>query len=185
MTKLSINWQPLSLENAIVKLLPLVTSDFAHVFEVASDPLIWEQHPTKDRYKEEVFQLFFDGALASNTAFIIIDKTLNKIIGSTRYYDYQPEKSSIAIGYTFLNRAYWGGIYNKSAKYLLLEYAFQYINTVYFHIGATNMRSQKAIRKIGAIKVGEVDFDYYGKKVLHYEYAITKADWATKLKQQL
>lgn len=176
------NWRPESLETTLVKLLPLVPSDFAHVFEVASDPLIWEQHPTKDRYKKEVFQRFFDGALEGNTAFIIIDKATNRIIGSTRYYDYKPEHSSIAIGYTFLSRDYWGGAYNKASKHLLLEYAFKIVDTVYFHIGPDNLRSQKAILKIGATKAGEVDFDYYGKKVLHYEYIIPKADWISHIR---
>ncbi|ABG59707.1 GNAT family N-acetyltransferase [Cytophaga hutchinsonii] len=179
------DWQPQGLENNLLKLVPLAKADFDTLFEVASDPLIWEQHPTKDRYKKEVFQLFFDGALGGNTAFIIIDKATGRIIGSTRYYDYKPEQASIAIGYTFLNRDYWGGRYNRSAKKLLLDYAFHYVDTVYFHIGANNLRSQKAILNIGATKVGEVDFDYYGKKVLHYEYAITKADWLHTLKQQL
>ena len=171
------NWQPTNLETDILKLAPLTVSDFDALFEVASDPLIWEQHPTKDRYKKEVFQLFFDGAVASKTAFLIIDTGTNKLIGSSRYYDYRPEQSSIAIGYTFLNRDYWGGTYNKSSKKILLNYAFQYVDKVYFHIGATNGRSQKAILNIGAHKIGEVDFDHYGQKVLHYEYVILKKDW--------
>jgi RimJ/RimL family protein N-acetyltransferase len=174
------NWQPANLENNILKLVPLQKSDFEALFEVASDPLIWEQHPTKDRYKREVFQLFFDGAIKSKTAFLIIDKITGKLIGSTRYYDYKPEQSSIAVGYTFLNRAYWGSTYNKASKKLLLDYAFKYADKVYFHIGANNVRSQKAILNIGATKIGEVDFDYYGKKLLHYEYAITKTEWANQ-----
>lgn len=172
-----LNWQPAHLETDILKLTPLTTSDFDALFAVASDPLIWEQHPTKDRYKKEVFQLFFDGALASGTAFTIIDKITGNVIGSTRYYDYRPEQLSIAIGYTFLNRAYWGGRYNQASKKMLLDYAFQYVDNVYFHIGANNTRSQKAILNTGAAKIGEVDFDYYGQKVLHYEYVILKPDW--------
>jgi RimJ/RimL family protein N-acetyltransferase len=177
MTNTIPNWQPEHLETDILKLVPLTAQDFDRLFEVASDPLIWEQHPTKDRYKKEVFQLFFDGAITGKTAFLILDKITGKLIGSTRYYDYRPEQSSIAVGYTFLNRAYWGSAYNKSSKKILLDYAFQYIDNVYFHIGANNIRSQKAISNIGARKIGEVDFDYYGQKVLHYEYVISKADW--------
>lgn len=176
MAEQPINWHPSTLEDSLIRLVPLTESDFENIFQVASDPLIWEQHPTKDRYKREVFQLFFDGAIASKTAFLIIDKATNTIIGSTRYYDYKPEHSSIAIGYTFLARAYWGGVYNKACKKILLEYAFQFIEQVYFHIGATNVRSQLAVLKIGAVKVGEVDFDYYGKPVLHFEYLIEKPE---------
>jgi RimJ/RimL family protein N-acetyltransferase len=177
MTKTTINWQPEDLENNIVKLIPLAESDFENLFNVASDPLIWEQHPTKDRYKREVFQHYFDGAISSKTAFLIVDKSSDKIIGSTRYYDYKPDNSSIAIGYTFLSRQCWGGLYNKSSKKLLLDYAFQFVSKVYFHIGATNLRSQLATTKIGAIKVNEVDIEHYGQNQLHYEYLIQKQEW--------
>ena len=177
MTTFTENLRPEILEDNILKIVPLIESDFDRLFEIADDPLIWEQHPTKDRYQKEVFQLYFDGAIKGKTAFLIIDKSTDKIIGSTRYYDYKPENSSIAIGYTFLSRQYWGGVYNKSAKRLLIEYAFQYVDNIYFHIGSTNIRSQLATIKIGASKIGEVDFDYYGKKLLHFEYLITKNEW--------
>jgi RimJ/RimL family protein N-acetyltransferase len=174
MKTVTINWQPQDLEDDIVKLAPLAKSDFEKMFEVASDPLIWEQHPTKNRYKREVFQLYFDGAISSKSAFVIVDKTSEKIIGCTRYYDFRPDNSSIAIGYTFLSRHYWGGLYNKSSKMLLLDYAFQFVNKIYFHIGATNLRSQLATMKIGAIKIGEVNINHYGEDQLHYEYLIQK-----------
>jgi RimJ/RimL family protein N-acetyltransferase len=174
------NWRPDMLEDSLLKLVPLEETDFENLFAVASDPLIWEQHPTHDRYKREVFQLFFDGAVAGKSAFLIIDKVSNTLIGSTRFYDSKPENSSIAIGYTFLSRAYWGGAYNKSSKKLLLDYAFQFVDKIYFHIGANNIRSQKAIQKIGATKIGEVDFDHYGKKLLHVEYVITKEEWNSR-----
>lgn len=175
----SINWRPSHLQDDLIKLQPITPADFDALFAVASDPLIWEQHPTKDRYKKEVFQKFFDGAIEGNTAFLMIDKATGKIIGSTRYYDFKPENNSIAIGYTFLATAYWGGRYNKSSKKLLLDYAFQFVDKVYFHIGSTNTRSQMATMRIGAEKVAEVDFDYYGKKLLHFEYLIQKQDWAS------
>ena len=171
------NWRPELLEDTILKIVPLIETDFDRLFEVASDPLIWEQHPSSDRYKKEVFQLYFEGAINGKTAFLIIDKSTGKIIGSTRYYDFKPENSSIAIGYTFLSRHYWGGAYNKSAKRVLIEHAFQYVDKIYFHIASTNIRSQLATQKLGASKIGEVDFDYDGKKVLHFEYLILKNGW--------
>lgn len=176
MTQTNINWQPENLEDNIIKLVPLTESDFDNLFEVASDPLIWEQHPSKDRYKKEVFQTYFEGAVSSRTAFLMIDKSSEKIIGSTRYYDYKPDNSSIAIGYTFLARSYWGGLYNKSSKKLLLDYAFQYVDKVYFHIGSNNTRSQLAITKIGAVKIDEVYMDATQTQ-LHYEYLIQKEEW--------
>ena len=173
----TINWQPATLQDNIVKLKPLIISDFNSLFKVAADPLIWEQHPAKDRYKKDVFHLYFDGAIAGGKAFLIIDNAVNKIIGSTRYYDYKPKESSIAVGFTFLSRDSWGGLYNKSAKRLLLDYAFQFVDKVYFHIGPTNVRSQLAITKIVAVKVKEIDIDNNGQTQFHYEYVINKKDW--------
>jgi RimJ/RimL family protein N-acetyltransferase len=173
----NINWQPQGLEDNLVKLVPITQKDFEGLYEVASDPLIWEQHPKWDRYKKEVFRDFFDGAVSSGTAFLIRDKLSDKVIGSTRYYDYKPVDSSIAIGFTFLARQCWGGLYNKSSKKLLLDYAFQFVEKVYFHIGATNIRSQLATTKIGATKVNEVLIDHQGEKLLHYEYLVQKEDW--------
>ncbi|MEO5996556.1 MAG: GNAT family N-acetyltransferase [Chitinophagaceae bacterium] len=177
MIETTIYWQPENCEDNILRLVPLADSHFEALFLVASDPLIWEQHPTKDRYKREIFQLYFDGAIASGTAFLIKDKSSNQIIGSTRYYDYKPDNTSIAIGYTFLSRQFWGGQCNKSSKKLLLDYAFQFVDKVYFHIGSTNIRSQLATMKIGAIKVNEIVLDYNGQKQLHFEYVIKKGDW--------
>jgi RimJ/RimL family protein N-acetyltransferase len=177
MAENKINWQPEILESEILKIVPLNESDFENLFELASDPLIWEQHPTKDRYKREVFQLYFDGAILGNTSFKIIDKSTNKSIGSTRYYDYNPEKKSIAIGFTFLVRQYWGGLYNKSSKKLLIEYAFRFVDKVYFHIGGSNIRSQLAITKIGAVKVKEFESAINGKNIKYFEYLIEKKNW--------
>lgn len=177
MTEKLINWQPDFLENDIIKIVPLNESDFKKLYKVASDPLIWEQHPATDRYKKEIFQIFFNEAVLSKMAFLIIDKTTNSVIGSTRYYDFKKKSSSIAIGYTFLARENWGGYYNGATKKLLIDYAFKYVNDIYFHIGATNFRSQIAIKKIGGIKTDEIDFGNNGQKSPHFEYLIQKQNW--------
>jgi RimJ/RimL family protein N-acetyltransferase len=173
MIESTMNLQPALLEDDLVKIVPLKENDFDILFVVASDPLIWEQHPTKDRYKKEVFQVYFDSAVSSGSAFLLLEKATSELMGSTRYYDYHPEQSRIAIGYTFLARKFWGGEYNRAVKKLLLDYAFEFVDSVIFHIGPTNIRSQKAILKIGAKKIGEVLYD--GKQ--HFEYEIRKADW--------
>lgn len=172
------NWNPELLENELTKLIPLRASDFEALFEVASDPLIWEQHPAKDRYQRNVFKAFFEGALATKTSFLILDKATEQVIGSTRYYDFNAESSSIAIGFTFISRDYWGGPHNRSAKKLLMDYAFQFVDRIYFHIGVNNIRSQKAILKIGATKVRELDFELAGKILPHSEYVMHKNEFA-------
>ena len=143
-----------TLTGTLIELRRLKIEDFDALFAAASDPLIWEQHPESDRYTREVFQKYVDGAIESRGAFAIIDRKTRQIIGSTRFYGYDPEKSEIEIGWTFLARKYWGGRYNREMKDLLLAYAFQFVKNVLFFIGETNFRSQKAIEKIGALKVG-------------------------------
>lgn len=151
-----MNLQP-TLYNDLVLLQPLKESDFEDLFNVASDPLIWEQHPNSDRYKRDVFQKYFNGAIESNGAFLILDKKDQSIIGCTRFYEYNEDDSSVAIGFTFIDRAHWGNGYNSAIKKLMIDYAFQSVKNIYFHVGLTNYRSQKAVEKLGAVKVAESD----------------------------
>ena len=165
-----MNLQPAILEDHLVRIIPLKEDDFDELFAVASDPLIWEQHPSRDRYKKEVFQIYFDSAVQSGSAFLFYEKATNELMGSSRYYDYNPEQSRIAIGYTFLARKYWGGEYNRSIKKLMLEYAFRFVDSVIFHIGPTNLRSQKAILKLGARKISEEEYN----GILQFVYEIRR-----------
>lgn len=156
---MSFELQPY-LKGELIELQPLTPEDWDDLFAVASDPLIWEQHPESDRYKEEVFRVFFREAMESGGAFVVIDTKIHQIIGSTRFYGYDPAKSEIEIGWTFLARKYWGGRYNWEMKRLLLEHAFQFVDTVVFFVGEKNFRSQKAMEKIGATRIGLVTRKY-------------------------
>jgi RimJ/RimL family protein N-acetyltransferase len=168
--------QPEHLQNELIQLLPLEETDFEELFLVASDPMVWEQHPNKLRYQRDVFQNYFEGAMLSKGAFLIRDAKTNDVVGSSRFYDYDEKENSILIGYTFIGRKFWGSGHNKALKKLMLDYAFQFVNKVYFHIGAYNYRSQKAIEKIGAEKVDEFEVEYYGEdSKLNFVYLITKS----------
>ena len=156
---MSFELQP-RLQNDLIKLEPLEAGDFERLYAVAADPLIWEQHPERDRYEKDVFQVFFREALESGGAFVVIDRSSQRIIGSTRFYGYDPEKSEIEIGWTFLARKYWGGRYNAEMKRLLLNHAFRFVESVVFFVGEDNVRSQKAMKKVGAIKVGRATRTY-------------------------
>ncbi len=177
---MDIDWQPSGLQNDIVRLEPLELSDFERLYEVASDSLIWEQHPEKDRYKVPVFRKFFDGAIASGTAFLIVDASTGEVIGSTRFYEFDAENRSVAIGYTFLARRCWGGVFNRAAKTLLLDYAFRFVEKVYFHVGLHNIRSFTAVRRLGAREDKVVDFDHYGNKVPHRQLVLERPDWENR-----
>ncbi len=148
------------LKGELIELRPLIRNDWDELFAVASDSLIWEQHPERDRYKKEVFRIFFKDAMESGGAFVIIDRKTQRVIGSTRFYGYDPEKSEIEIGWTFLARKYWGGRYNAEMKRLLLNHAFKFVECVVFFVGQNNVRSQKAMEKLGAIKAGTATRTY-------------------------
>lgn len=170
----SFDLQP-TLENDFVKLEPLQESDFEALYAVASDPLIWEQHPNRDRWKKDVFLNFFEGAINSRGAFKIIDKVSNSVIGSTRFYRASEDNPELAIGYTFFARKYWGGKYNPAVKKMMMDYAFQFTDHVLFHIGAVNIRSQKAIERLGAKKIAEQEIAYYGEATkLNFIYRIDR-----------
>jgi N-acetyltransferase len=174
---MNFNIQP-TLENDKVILYPLQEDDFEALYAVASDPRVWEQHPNKDRWKREVFTTFFEGAIQSKGAFKIVDKATGEIAGSTRIYDYNEQDNSILIGYTFFGTAYWGKGFNPSVKSLLLDYLFDFVSQVHFHIGVSNVRSQIAIGRLGAKKTGELEVAYYGElPKLNYIFSIEKEEW--------
>jgi len=138
----------------LIEVRPLRPDDWESLFAVASDPLIWEQHPTSDRHQEEVFREFFREALESGGALVVIDRKTRAIIGSSRYFEFDAGEREIEIGWTFLARSYWGGEYNGELKRLMLDHAFQFVESVIFKIGSTNFRSQRALEKIGGVVVG-------------------------------
>lgn len=174
-----INLQPI-IKNELVRLQPLDENDFEKLFSVASDPLIWEQHPNKDRYKRAIFLTFFKGAIESKGAFLIYDSKTEEVIGSSRFYDFDDAKKTISIGYTFYARRCWGTSINKMVKTLMLNHAFQFVDHVTFHIGAKNIRSQKAIEKLGAQKIGQQEVAYYGESEnLNFIYSISKTNWTS------
>jgi RimJ/RimL family protein N-acetyltransferase len=158
-----MNLQPTNLVSELVELVPLKQADFEELYAVASDPLIWEQHPNPDRYKKEVFEVYFKGAIASGGAFLIMDASTNEILGCTRFYDFNETEKSVLIGYTFFARSCWGRGINHAVKHLMLDYAFQFIDKVIFHVGANNIRSQKAMEKLGAVNLGFEEVAYYGE----------------------
>jgi RimJ/RimL family protein N-acetyltransferase len=142
------------LQGDLLELCPLRPEDFGDLYAVASDPLIWEQHPSRDRCQPDVFAAFFREALQSGGALVAIDRTDGRVIGSSRFHGYDEAKSEVEIGWTFLARSHWGGQYNGEMKRLMLRHAFQFVKHVVFLIGPQNFRSQRAIEKIGAVRVG-------------------------------
>ena len=163
-----------TLKGELLELRPLLSTDFDDLCAVASDPLIWEQHPAKNRHEKKVFEKLFIESMDSGGALTVIDLNNNKIIGSSRYHGYNPDKDEVEIGWTFLARSYWGGIYNKELKRLMLQHAFSYLDKVIFRVGVKNIRSQKAVLKLGAARIG-INPDASGNESIVYQ--IVKSDY--------
>ena len=166
-----------TLRGDLIELRPLRSEDFDPLFAVASDPLIWEQHPESDRHTEEKFRKYFQSGIDSGGALLAVDRKTGATIGSSRYWGYDPAASEIEIGWTFLARPYWGGRYNGEMKRLMLEHAFRFVENVVFLIGHDNRRSRKAVEKIGAVTIGtRID----GKREERIVYRLTAAEFARR-----
>ena len=150
---MSFELQPV-LKGELLELRPLRADDFPALYAVASDPLIWEQHPQPDRYTEAVFREFFREAMESGGALLALDAKDGRVIGSSRYFGYDAAASEVEIGWTFLARSHWGGAYNGEMKALMLGHAFRFVTSVVFLIGPENWRSRRAVEKIGGRLVG-------------------------------
>lgn len=161
-----------TLQGPTLRLRPLVPEDFDAVYAAASDPLIWAQHPSPLRYQRPVFEQWFADALASGGALVVEDRGSGEVIGSSRYYEWDEAKQEVAIGFTFLTRAYWGGRANAELKALMLDHAFRWARTVWFHVGPDNLRSQKALAKIGAVFSHRGVREISGSSYDHFFYRI-------------
>ena len=168
------DFQPL-LKGELVELRPLRADDYHDLYAVASDPLIWAQHPVQDRHKEEVFKIFFHEAVASGGTLLAIDAKDNRVIGSSRFHSHNGAKNEVEIGWTFLSRSHWGGRYNGEMKKLMLNHAFKFVDNVVLLIGPDNIRSQRAVEKIGGVRAG-VRPDGGGRESIVFK--IAAADFA-------
>ncbi len=156
-----------------VELRPLQESDFEHLYAVAADPAIWEQHPEPTRFQEDVFRAFFAEHIASGGALVVLDRHTQAAIGTSRFHGYDPDYSEIEIGWTFLGRSYWGGRYNGELKSLMLAHAFRFVRNVVFVVSPVNVRSRRAVEKIGGVRVGFRP-DAGGRESIVYRLTRTK-----------
>lgn len=164
------------LEGALVTLRPSTPEDWDALFAVASDPLVWEVHPAHDRWQEPVFRAYFDAGIASGGALTIVERETGAVIGSSRFDNWEPEADEIEIGWTYLARDYWGGSYNREIKRLMLDHIHRYVRTAVFTVGVENVRSRKAMEKIGGVaRPGTVERLMAGEMKPHVIYEIIRA----------
>jgi RimJ/RimL family protein N-acetyltransferase len=169
----AIDLQPV-LTGDLVLLRPIRADDWAEMYAAASDPLIWAGHPITDRWQEPLFRTFFDDAVASRAAFAIVERATGRIVGTSRYHGHDAQAGEIEIGWTFLTRDCWGRGHNEESKRLLLDHAFQYVDTVILVVGETNLRSRRAVEKIGGTVRARLERVFHGRIVQNVVYEIGK-----------
>lgn len=174
-----MNRQPV-LEGERLLLRPLEPGDWDALYAVAADPLLWEQHPMHDRWREPVFRAFFDEALAQGGALAVIERASGRVVGSSRYlFQSALAGSPLEIGWTMLARDMWGGAANAEMKRLMLGHAFESVDRVVFRIGEENRRSRRAMEKIGGQLTDErEEAEHGGRRVVHLIYEITREGFA-------
>lgn len=167
-----------TLEGATLRLRPLVPEDFGALHAAASDPQIWALHPEPTRWQREVFQRFFDSGLACGGALVAVERASGAVVGSSRYYHWKPEPREISVGYTFLVRRLWGGAANREMKALMLDHAFDFAQAIWFDVGVDNLRSRRAMEKLGGILARETPADPVTGAAAHVHYRIDRTAWA-------
>ena len=163
------------MQSDLVTLYPLEEKHRDEMYLAASDPLIWEQHPSHDRWKKEVFYDFFDNAIKGNLAFAVVDRATHKIIGSSRYKLHHIEKTAVEIGWTFLARSHWGGKWNGEMKRLMIQNAHTYFSGVLLCIGDSNLRSARAAEKIGALLISDPSHRLFDHRPNYLTYCISRS----------
>jgi RimJ/RimL family protein N-acetyltransferase len=169
-------WQP-RLQGERLRMRPVAAEDWAALYALASDPEVWAQHPASDRYQDTVFRAYFEDGLACGGALVAVETATGSVIGWSRYSPEFVEPGEIEIGWTFLGRAFWGGLYNGEMKRLMLAHAFRFVDRAVLRIGETNARSRRAVEKIGArLQPGRRGAEPM-PGVVHLFYAVEKADF--------
>ncbi|MCC6630871.1 MAG: GNAT family N-acetyltransferase [Gammaproteobacteria bacterium] len=158
-------------------LRPLVAADREALWEVARDRLLWALHPDQTRFESAGFERFFQGSLESGSALVVVDQHTGRIVGSSRYYDWEPAKRELAIGYTFLARDCWGGDVNRELKHLMIEHAAPWADRIWFHVGKGNLRSRRAMEKMGARAEFEGLRPQNGEMIDFIYYALDVSPW--------
>jgi N-acetyltransferase len=169
------NYQPV-LEGELITMRPYQEADWDELFAVARDPLIWELHPVHNRWKEPVFRYNIDDAFADQGGLVAIERASGRIIGYSRYSCTETEADEVEIGWTFLARRFWGGRVNLDMKRQMLTHALAHFPTVIFRVGENNLRSRRAVEKIGGRLIERRSLTVFqGVEIWHVTYLIDRA----------
>jgi RimJ/RimL family protein N-acetyltransferase len=183
------------LENEIVRLRPLETSDYNHLLEYSiNEPDIWSFNSNGANGAENL-EKYISNAIKQREVgkeypFIVYDKIREKYVGSTRFYSIFSEVKTIEIGYTWYGKNHQGTGINKNCKYLLLEFAFEkmQMERVAFAANSKNERSINAMKSIGCVVEGVLrncSTDANGERIDATRLSIIKNEWFENVKIKL
>ncbi|UCA60406.1 GNAT family N-acetyltransferase [Chryseobacterium rhizoplanae] len=151
---------PTILEGTHVELIPLEKEHFEELYAAAADKDLWTLIPT-DGSDKAIFYKNYKLALSERDngnqyPFVIRHKETQKLIGSTRFFEIYPSDKKLEIGWTWITKEFWGSSVNLECKLLLLTYCFEVLkaNRVQLKTKDDNLRSRKAIEKIGGVFEG-------------------------------
>lgn len=182
-----------------VKLIPMIREHGNALINAASDGKLWELWYTNIP-SEKTINKYIDYALKEKDAgrslpFVVLDNTTNKIIGSTRFCNAEPEHKRLEIGYTWYSKRYQRTAVNTECKYLLLSHAFEQLDSiaVEFRTHWHNHASRNAILRLGAKQDGVLrnhQIGPYGTyrdtvvfSILNSEWNVVKKSLEFKLRQ--
>lgn len=175
---MDFDYQP-SLKGTLLRLDPLVEADRDALFAVASDREIWALHPAHDRWQEPVFRAFVDDALGDEGGLVVRELGSGRVVGFSRYSMRFNQPGEVEIGWSFLSRDLWGGRHNREMKRLMLAHAFRFVPQVVFRVGEDNLRSRRAMEKIGGRLTERTQEAMLAQgPVVHVLYAISRDEFA-------
>lgn len=150
----------LSLEGITISLMPLEVKHKEELFEVLKSPEVWKYSWRKVSTVEDIEQILMiavhNKKIGKHIPFIVKDKLNGQVLGTTQICSIDQVNRNVEIGWTWLSPNVWRTKVNTECKFLLLKYCFEElkVNRVQFSVSGENIRSQKAVERIGATKEG-------------------------------
>ncbi|MCC9043996.1 GNAT family N-acetyltransferase [Myroides sp. M-43] len=151
---------PTVLQGTTIDLVPLEEHHLEELYQASGDKELWKQ-VLSDCSDRDTFFTVYRMALevrdnGMQYPFVIIDKQTKKLIGSTQFFEMHEADKKLEIGWTWITCDYWGSVVNLECKLLLLTYCFEVLKTnrVQLKTKDDNLRSRKAIEKIGGVFEG-------------------------------
>jgi N-acetyltransferase len=177
------------LKGEVVALEPALEEHRGVFRQLAHNDTIWEFTKTliTGPGYDAMFDAYYNTAMSAPAqhSFLIRELASGEVIGMTRFYEISMTDKRLSIGHTWYIPRVWGQAHNKECKLMLLRYVFEHLsfNRVAFYVAHQNVRSQKAMEKIGGTKEGVLrKYGYRGDGSLRDSvlYSIISDEWPEK-----